>query len=181
MARKDKKPEKEKPKYRWVKVPEDVVFQNNVLTFFDYIVFLTDRDNRYTKTGPGIRMAGRTRDLFESDEDPGTGIEVGSWVKMHPDDWKTLDDVSESPTCGYPYLSQTNMRGEEVRRIEFGHRVTSFVDAIHEAVDKEPEEDEEEDGDEEGQDSSVDQGEVDSGEASKEDEAVEDKTEDAAE
>lgn len=151
MARKDpkRKDTKEKPKYRWVQIPDDVVFQGQTLSFFDYIVFLTDRDDRFVKAGPGIRMGGRIRDLFESEEDPGTGKPVGTWVKIHPDDYAVLHAVSEKPTCGYPFLSQTDAQGNEVRKIQFGHRITSFVDAIDEALDKEPPEEDLEDGGEE--------------------------------
>jgi hypothetical protein len=145
MARrdKDKAKEKEKPKYRWVQIPELVEYRGQKLTFFDYIVFLTDREERFIKTGPGIRCGGRVRDLFESSEDPGTGIEVGEWVKMHPDDWATLDAASETPSCGYPFLQWKI--GDEVEKIEFGHRVTPFVDAIHEARDTDPDDDDEDD------------------------------------
>lgn len=106
---------------RQIKIPPPVVVKGATVAYVDFIRHLLDTDDRFTRTGAGIRMAMRIERALTQDP-PRHHVE-----EM---DWEILRQVAETPTGGYPELMETTAAGVLVRRMQTGRACLPFVDAI---------------------------------------------------
>jgi len=109
---------------RRIKVPEQVVVRGVPVTYETFVRHLLDTDDRFTRTGPGIRMAMRIE----------LGIKPGApYHHIEQTDWEIFDKIVEAPTAGYVELISRNPEGEITQKLPLGRKVLPFVEAVHAA------------------------------------------------
>lgn len=104
--------------------------ENGPLTVEALISWLVNTDDRYNRTGAGIRLGVRIEDAV-------TKSEGKPYVELQPDHHAGLAEAAENPSAGYPPLSLTRADGT-VEVVRGARPWLPCIDAIKQATDEPP-------------------------------------------
>lgn len=103
---------------------------NSQFSIEQLIAWLIATDDRYNKTGAGIRLGVRIEDAV-------TASKGKPFIELQPDHHESLAAAAESPSAGFPPLYA--VQGERTERLPGSARAwLPCVDAIKDAKDEPP-------------------------------------------
>lgn len=105
--------------------------ENGQFTVEQLITWLVATDDRYNRTGAGIRLGVRIEDaVVKSDGKP--------YIELQPDHCAALAEAAEAPTAGYPPLYVTRADGTQEKLPGAARTWLACLDAIKDAKDEPP-------------------------------------------
>jgi hypothetical protein len=111
---------------RYFREPE----ANGVVSLRTLVLWLVNNDDRFNRSGPGIRAGLRIEDALKEYEGKG-------YVGLSDEHYQLLAAAVEEPTAGYPPLAATMPDGRS-QPVRTARVWLPFIDAIREAKDTAP-------------------------------------------
>lgn len=93
--------------------------------------WLVTTDERFNRTGPGIRLGVRIEDAV-------TAAQSAPYVAMQVDHYEQIAEAAENPTSGYPPLYAVSPDGSQERLPGSARAWLPALDAIRAATDTPP-------------------------------------------